>query len=51
MYSNEDKLILVCAAPRGDIAKIKELARNIDPHCFIILSNAREVFGEGFKTE
>ena len=51
MYSNEDKLILVCAAPRGDIAKIKELARNIDQHCFIILSNAREVFGEGFKTE
>ena len=51
MYSNEDKLILVCAAPRGDITKIKELARNIDPHCFIILSNAREVFGEGFKTE
>lgn len=51
MYSNEDKLILVCAAPRSDISKIKELARNIDPHCFIILSNAREVFGEGFKTE
>ena len=51
MYSNEDKLILVCAAPRNDISKIKELARNIDPHCFIILSNAREVFGEGFKTE
>lgn len=51
MYSNEDKLILVCAAPRGDITKIKELARSIDPHCFIILSNAREVFGEGFKTE
>lgn len=51
MYSNEDKLILVCAAPRGDIGKIKELARNIDSHCFIILSNAREVFGEGFKTE
>lgn len=51
MYSNENKLILVCAAPRNDISKIKELARNIDPHCFIILSNAREVFGEGFKTE
>ncbi len=51
MYSNQDKLILVCAAPRSDIAKIKELARDIDSHCFIILSNAREVFGEGFKTE
>lgn len=51
MYSNQDKLILVCAAPRSDIAKIKELARDIDSHCFIILSNAREVFGEGFKIE
>jgi uncharacterized membrane-anchored protein YitT (DUF2179 family) len=49
MYTKNDKLVLVCAAPRGDVARIKELAQKIDKNCFIILSNAREVFGEGFK--
>lgn len=51
MYEEEDKLILMCAAPRRDVSKIRQVARNIDSHCFIIISNAREVLGEGFKKE
>lgn len=50
MYSNKDKLILICAASRGDIAKVKQVAKNIDNKCFIIVANAREVLGEGFKS-
>jgi uncharacterized membrane-anchored protein YitT (DUF2179 family) len=49
MYTQHNKLVLICAAPRGDVSRIKELAQRIDKNCFIILSNAREVFGEGFK--
>ena len=49
MYTGKEKLILVCAAPRSDIGKIKQLAKSIDNECFIIISNAREVLGEGFK--
>lgn len=49
MYSNEEKLILICAAARGDISKIKNIAKNIDRKCFIIVANAREVLGKGFK--
>lgn len=49
MYSNQDKLILMSAASRGDIYKIKSLARTIDPKCFIVVANAREVLGKGFK--
>ena len=51
MYTKEDKLILVCAAPRGDVARIKLIAKKVDPNSFIIISNAREVLGEGFKRE
>lgn len=51
MYSNKEKLVLICAASRRDIAKIKDIARNIDKRCFIIVSNAREVLGKGFKEE
>ena len=49
MYSNKDKLILMSAVSRRDIYKIKELARNIDPKSFIVVANAREVLGKGFK--
>ena len=49
MYTNEEKLVLMCAASRGDIAKIKMIAKKIDPRCFIIITNSREVVGLGFK--
>ena len=49
MYSNKDKLVLMSAASRGNIYKIKSLARSIDPKCFIVVANAREVLGKGFK--
>ena len=49
MYSNEDKLVLICAASRSDISKIKSVAKEVDEKCFIVVANAREVLGEGFK--
>lgn len=49
MYKDQDKLILLCAAPRGQVAKIKSLAQEIDAKCFIVVANAREVLGKGFK--
>lgn len=49
MYTKEEKLILMCAASRGDIAKIKMIAREIDPKSFIVITNSREVVGLGFK--
>ena len=51
MYTGENKLILMCAASRGDIARIKNIARKIDRNSFIIIANAREVVGKGFKRE
>lgn len=49
MYTNEKKLVLICAASRGDVSKVKQTARKIDPKSFIIIANAREVVGLGFK--
>lgn len=51
MYKNNDKLILICAASRRDVYKIKDLARKIDKRSFIVVANAREVVGKGFKEE
>lgn len=49
MYTNENKLILMCAASRGDVSRVKQVTREIDPHSFIIIVNSREVVGLGFK--
>ena len=49
MYTNENKLVLICAASRGDVAKVKQTAKKIDSRCFVIVANAREVMGLGFK--
>ena len=49
MYKNKDKLILMCAASRGDVNRIKVIAKKIDPKSFIIIVNSREVVGLGFK--
>ena len=49
MYKDEQKLVLLCAASRGDVSKVKQIARKIDQESFIIIANAREVVGLGFK--
>lgn len=48
MYTNSEKLVLMCAASRGDIAKVKTVAKRTDPNCFIVITNSREVVGLGF---
>ena len=53
-YLDSDKttqvaLAKACAASRNDTAKIKDLAKKIDEKCFIVITNAREVLGKGFK--
>lgn len=49
MYTNKDKMMLLCVGSRNQIAKIKNIAVSIDNKAFIIISNARETWGKGFK--
>ncbi len=51
MYTNKDKLILMCAVTRKDIAKAIQIIRKIDKKSFVIITNSREVLGLGFKNE
>lgn len=49
MYTREKRMMLWCVASRGEVAKIKEIAQEIDPKAFIVISSAREAWGKGFK--
>lgn len=49
MYTKKDRLVIMCVTKRADMMKIKQLALEIDKNAFIIITDAREVYGLGFK--
>lgn len=49
MYVGDDKLILMCAIRRNDLAELKKIIKEKDPQAFLIITNSREVLGVGFK--
>ena len=51
MFKNKEKIILMCAVDRRDIANIKKLIMSIDKDAFVVVTNSREVLGYGFKKE
>ncbi len=51
MYTNEEKMMLLCVGSRNEIAIMRQIAVKIDKKAFIIILNAREAWGKGFKKE
>lgn len=51
MYKKEEKNVLMCVASRSEVREIRRIINEIDKNAFVVISNAREVFGEGFKEE
>ncbi|MCX7746367.1 MAG: YitT family protein [Clostridia bacterium] len=50
MYTGSNKNVLLCVLHRGQLPGLKELVNKVDEKAFIILTDVREVLGEGFKT-
>lgn len=48
MYSGKEKLMLFCVVSKKEIVALKEKIDSIDPDAFVIVTDAREVHGEGF---
>ena len=48
MYSGQEKNMLFCVVSRKEIVRLKELTLALDPDAFVIVSDVREVLGEGF---
>ncbi len=48
-YSQQDKTVLLCAVRKRQVGQLKELVSTIDPNAFMILQEAHQVLGEGFK--
>ncbi|MBW6463746.1 MAG: YitT family protein [Firmicutes bacterium] len=48
-YTREAREVLLCVVTRQQIARLKTIIHKIDPGAFVIIGNATEVHGEGFK--
>lgn len=49
MYTDQEKLTLLCVGSRTEAYEMQSIAKEIDKEAFIIIMNAREVIGKGFK--
>ena len=48
-FSGEDRLVLMCAFKQRQIVPLKALVHEMDPDAFIIVCDAHEVLGQGFR--
>lgn len=48
MYSGTAKNMLFCVVSKKEIVMLKELTKECDPNAFVIVTDVREVLGEGF---
>ena len=49
IYTKGNKLVLMCAIGRRELAELKSSIKEIDSNAFLIITNSREVLGTGFK--
>lgn len=47
-YTMNEKNVLLCVVKRYEIAKLKKIIYETDKNAFVIISDAKEVFGRGF---
>lgn len=48
-YTGENRPVLLVVVGQNEVTRLKDLVRDADPDAFVIISNAAEVLGEGFR--
>ncbi|WP_379137988.1 YitT family protein [Paenibacillus sp. sgz500958] len=50
-YTGEARTVLMVVVGQNEITRLKAIVRSVDPGAFVIITEAHEVLGEGFKRE
>ncbi|MBQ1328352.1 MAG: YitT family protein [Eubacterium sp.] len=48
-YTKQNKEMILCVVKKRQAPDLEELVKEEDPHAFMILTNADEIYGEGYK--
>lgn len=49
-YSHAKKHVIMCVIKRTQIAELRRIVRSVDEHAFFVVSDAKNVFGNGFES-
>ena len=49
-YTHHEKQVIMCVVKHAQITEIRRLVRRIDDHAFVIVTDAKNVFGKGFES-
>ncbi|HJV18227.1 MAG TPA: YitT family protein [Bacillales bacterium] len=48
-FTDHERPVLMCVVDQTEFTKLKQLVKTIDPSAFVVVMDAAEVLGEGFK--
>ena len=48
-YTGEKKNMLIIVLRSHEVSRVRAIIKKADPHTFTVITEAREIFGEGFK--
>lgn len=48
-YTGAEKTVMITVCKRGEALKLKAMAKKLDPVSFIIITDANEILGKGFR--
>lgn len=48
-FTDHERPVLMCVVDQTEFTKLKQLVKSIDPTAFVVVMDAAEVLGEGFK--
>ena len=48
-YTGTDRPVIYCVITRSEVAQLKAIVREVDPDAFIVIGQAYEALGAGFK--
>ncbi len=48
-FTDHERPVLMCVVDQSEFTKLKQLVKSLDPSAFVVVMDAAEVLGEGFK--
>jgi uncharacterized membrane-anchored protein YitT (DUF2179 family) len=48
-FTDDERPVLMCVVDQREFTKLKQLVKTLDPSAFVVVMDAAEVLGEGFK--
>ena len=49
-WSGREEQVILCVVKPPQIGRLRKMVREIDEHAFLVVSDARSVYGQGFES-